>query len=103
MNEQLIVCGLLVHAIPGKAPGLVDDLGTMPGTEVHHETDDGRLVVTVESGNQRQVGDILIQIQSLPGVASASLVYHHFEQIEGQGLGSDPTQAQTTTVSGDET
>lgn len=103
MNEDLIVCGLLVHAIPGKASGLVNDLGTMPGTEVHHETDDGRLVVTVESGNHRQVGDILIQIQSLPGVASASLVYHHFEQIEGQGFGSDPTQAQTTTVSGDET
>ena len=95
MNEELIVCGLLVHAIPGKASALVDDLGAMPGTEVHHETDDGRLVVTVESGSQRQVGDTLIQIQSMSGVASASLVYHHFEQIEGQDFEPGPNPART--------
>lgn len=103
MNEELIMCGVLVHALPGKAADAVAALGTLPGTEVHHETEDGRLVVTVESNNKRQTGDILIQIQSLPGVASASLVYHHFEQVEGQGHEPDPAQALTRTVSGDET
>lgn len=96
MSDDLIMCGVLVHAVPGKADGLVRDLNSLPGTEVHHRTDDGRLIVTLESEDSRQAGDILLQIQSLSGVAAASLVYHHFEQIDGPGSvsASDPGQFQ---------
>ena len=79
MSHSIIMCGVLVYAIPGTSESLAQDLTAMPGTEVHHKTEDGRLIVTVESDSQRKAGDVLLQLQSLPGVASASLVYHHFE------------------------
>jgi periplasmic nitrate reductase NapD len=79
VSEHLIVCGVLVHAVPGEADGVCRDLNAMPGTEVHERTDDGRLIITVESDSQKKAGDVLIQLQTIPGVAAASLVYHHFE------------------------
>lgn len=86
MSEELVVCGVLIHAVPGTAQELVAELVQIPGTEVHHQTKDGRLIVTVESDDRKRAGDVLIQIQSLPGVAAASLVYNHFEEIDGSEL-----------------
>lgn len=92
MSEHLIICGLLIHSVPGTTENLVAELCQMPGTEVHHRTEDGRLIVTVESDDKKQAGDILIQMQSLSDVAAASLVYHHFEELEGTERG--PAQLQ---------
>lgn len=80
--EYMIICGLLIHSVPGTTENLIAELCQMPGTEVHHRTEDGRLIVTVESDDKTQAGDVLIQMQSLPGVAAASLVYHHFEDLD---------------------
>lgn len=88
MSEELVICGVLIHAVPGTAEELVTELGEIPGTEIHHQTEDGRLIVTVESDDRKQAGDVLIQIQSLSGVAAASLVYNHFEDIDGTELES---------------
>lgn len=87
MSEELVICGVLIHAVPGTAPDLVTELGQIPGTEVHHQTEDGRLIVTVESDDRKRAGDVLIQIQSLSGVAAASLVYNHFEEIDKDEIG----------------
>lgn len=89
MSEELVICGVLIHAVPGTAQELVTELGKIPGTEVHHQTEDGRLIVTVESDDRKRAGDVLIQIQSLSGVAAASLVYNHFEEIDKEEMASD--------------
>lgn len=93
MSEELVICGVLIHAVPGTAKELVTELRQIPGTEVHHQTEDGRLIVTVESDDRKRAGDVLIQIQSLSGVASASLVYNHFEEIANDEVDSDETDS----------
>lgn len=79
MTDNLVLCGVLIHSVPGQKEALARELGQMPGTEVHHKTEDGRLIVTVEADSQKKASQVLTDVQSMPAVAAASLVYHHFE------------------------
>lgn len=54
-------------------------LTQIAGVEVHAASDDGKLVISIESPSDRETADIFEAIQHLDGVLSASLVYSHFE------------------------
>lgn len=56
-----------------------DSLAATPGVQVHAETPDGRLVVTVEDAGQGDPADTIIELHRLDGVLSAVMVYHYFE------------------------
>ncbi|MDP6567793.1 MAG: chaperone NapD [Alphaproteobacteria bacterium] len=76
------ICGVLVHARPEQVDAVRQRVETLPGTEVHTITDDGRLVVTVEEDETTNAGDTVLALHRLEGVLNASLVYHHFEPDE---------------------
>jgi periplasmic nitrate reductase NapD len=42
-------------------------------------TEDGRLIVTIEADSAQAVADMFAVISRLPGVLSASMVYHQYE------------------------
>ena len=73
------ICGVLVHAQPGRAAEIADALNALPNAEVHQITDDNRLIVTVEEADDRTAGDTVLAMHRIQGVLSAALVYHHFE------------------------
>lgn len=90
--SSLQISGVLVHAHPLKITEVRDALSAMNGVEVHQETDDGRLIITVEESGEVRAGDSLLEIHRIDGVITASLVYHHFDDNEddyGQLAGSD--------------
>jgi nitrate reductase NapD len=51
----------------------------MGGVEVHANTDEGKIVVTIEKTDDKSVADTLLELQVMPDVLNASMVYHHFE------------------------
>ena len=73
------ICGLLIHCMPGRVEEISKAVAALPGAEVHLETPDARLVVTVEDSKASQAGEQILAIHRLPGVVSAALTYHHFE------------------------
>lgn len=73
------ISGVLVRAYPKHIKDVGKLLSTMEGVEVHGNNDDGRMVVTVEQETTGQVADLIIQMQDIPGVLSASMIYHQFE------------------------
>ncbi len=73
------ICGILVHARPAHAASVRADMDAMPGVEIHEETPEGRFVVTVEDLPGVDVAETVLALHRLPGVLTASLVYHHFE------------------------
>jgi nitrate reductase NapD len=91
------ISGILVHARPERRVAVTSELSTLDGVEVHHTTDDGRLVVTVEDCASREAAETLLDINRMAGILSASLVYHHFEPgPDGPGneeSGNEPNQA----------
>jgi len=73
------ISGVLVHAYPQQVSAVGESLIQLPGVEVHGNNDDGRIVVTVEQDDANQMSDVLTHMQTLPGVLSASMIYHQFE------------------------
>lgn len=71
--------GILVMARPENLPGVVAELGTLPGVEVHQQDPVGRVVVVLEADSVRAEADGLRRIQRVPGVLMAEMVVHYFE------------------------
>lgn len=76
------LCGVLLHARPDAIETVRTTLSTTAGVEIHHTEPDGRMVLTVEDAAGRWAGQIITSLYDIPGVASASLVYHHSEETE---------------------
>lgn len=73
------VCGLLAHVADDKRDDVRVQLNAFEGVEVHAETDDGRMVITIEDTEEMLCTDRITIIDRLPGVMNSSLVYHQFE------------------------
>ena len=54
-------------------------LKAIDGVEVHAVAEDGRMIVTIESGVEDNTSNTFEMIRQLPGVISAALVYHQYE------------------------
>lgn len=74
------ISGVVVRAKPENLESVSDLLVQMAGLEVHGFNDDGRLVVTIESASDRDVADTVLKLHEVPGVLSASMIYHQFEE-----------------------
>jgi len=75
------ISGVVVRTFPQDSERVTRALSRLAGVEVHGASDDGRLVVTVEQASDRLTADILTAMQNLPGVLSASMIYHQFEEL----------------------
>jgi len=73
------ISGVLVRVYPEQITSVGESLVAMQGVEVHGNSDDGRIVVTVEQDDANQMSDVLTNMQTIPGVLAASMVYHQFE------------------------
>lgn len=73
------ISGVLVKAYPQHLLSIEEVLKKMDGVEVHGNNEDGRMVVTVEQDSANNISDTLVQIQDVPGVLSAAMIYHQFE------------------------
>lgn len=74
------ISGVLVKAYPENLITIEKTLAGMHGVEVHGNNNDGRIVITVEDESANNLSDTLVDIQAVPGVLSASMIYHQFEE-----------------------
>jgi periplasmic nitrate reductase NapD len=74
------ISGVLVKAYPENLLTIKQALSTMTGVEVHGNNEDGRIVITVEDDSANNISDTLVEIQCVPGVLSAAMIFHQFEE-----------------------
>ena len=80
------ISSAIVHARTAAMAHLCSRLESIAGVEVHAASEQGRLIVSIESADDRTTADIFDAIQRLDGVLSASLVYSHFESYPDSEL-----------------
>ena len=68
------ISGVLVHARPGHIEEVRRGLAALEGVEVHAAAPHSRLIVPVEEADGT-VGKTILEIERLPGVLAAALVY----------------------------
>ena len=78
-NDQINICGVLVQAKPEKVDFVVQTLTDISGVDIHHQTDNGKIIITIEDTETRFASDIITDVSGVDGVLVASLVYHQSE------------------------
>ncbi|MBF0379930.1 MAG: chaperone NapD [Magnetococcales bacterium] len=76
-NEPIHLASAIVLSHVDKVESVKGRLASMEGIEVHNESNDGRIIITVESPKYRDVADLLLSIKDIEGVLSSELVYQY--------------------------
>jgi nitrate reductase NapD len=82
----MCISSLVVQAKPELLHQVRSDLENLPETEVVGHSEKGKLVVVLDTADNRRAADRITQIQNTAGVLSATLIYqyddHHETQLE---------------------
>ena len=69
------ICSALVHVKQEMADSVRQALESQQGVEVHAESDNGRLIVTIEDEYRKNIGERIMKFYEIEGVYSASMIY----------------------------
>ena len=73
------ISSIIVYAKPIDLSSVRGSLEQIPGVEIHAVTDDGKLVVTIETDTDGETASTFDRINTMDGVMSAAMVFHQFE------------------------
>lgn len=74
------ISSIVVHTRPENSAEVQSRLNTLAGVDVHSVQDDGRMVITIEDTPEALPSDTLMQVQLLPGVLGAAMIYNYCDE-----------------------
>jgi periplasmic nitrate reductase NapD len=74
----MVISGLYIETVPGKADVAAEELGKIEGVEVHHIEKNHKIVLTIEAGTIDQSYKISDSFKQNPSILLVCLVYNHF-------------------------
>lgn len=78
----MTICSLVIHARPGSVTPVAATLHQMEGVEVHAQTEEGRLVVSIDHPDRAYCSDAIMRMHNVDGVINAALIYEYHEESE---------------------
>ena len=78
-GNEVHVCSLVVHAWPERLDAVAEAVAQLPGAELHGRDPVGKLIVTLETDDERDILARMSAIGDIDGVLSTSLVFQHHE------------------------
>jgi periplasmic nitrate reductase NapD len=87
---ELHVASLIVQARPERLSEVEAAIRTLPSAEISASDAIGKLVVTLEAASERPIARALDQINAMPGVLSATLVYHEVDAVPAEAREASP-------------
>lgn len=73
------ISSLVVHCRADAVAKVIARISAMPDAEVPEHTEQGKLVVLLETNNESGIMDRINTIENLPGVINTVLVYHQID------------------------
>jgi nitrate reductase NapD len=74
------ICSVIVRARPERLASVRGNLARIAGVEVHGDTADGRVIVTIEDCADGSGADAFVKLHNVDGVIGASLVYQYCDE-----------------------
>ena len=74
------ISSIVILSRPDDSSLLRGRLAELPGVDVHAALSDGRIVITVEDTPEKKPAETLMQVQNLPGVLNAALIYNYCDE-----------------------
>ncbi len=74
------ISGVVVHTRPENSAAVQSRLNALAGVDIHAVQQDGRMVITIEDTPDAAPSDTLMQVQLLPGVLGAAMIYNYCDE-----------------------
>ena len=81
-QQEVHISSMVVHARPEYLAIVKNYIEQLPDAEIHGESDNGKLVVVLETQNQGYITDVIDKIKNFEYVLSTALVYHQIEYLD---------------------
>lgn len=82
--SKLCISSLVIRTMPSMLASVRNKIETIPEAEVCGEHEDGRLVVVLDTANNRQAAETITNIQNQTDILSATLIYQYDDQFGTQ-------------------
>lgn len=79
MSTAMNISSVIVIPNPSQVEAVIEQLIALPGVELAAQSDEGKLIITIESEGDRENIQMYERISVLDGVLSAAMVYHQQE------------------------
>ena len=82
-GDDVHISSLVVHCRPEVLLEVKDRITAMPDADVPEYAEEGKLVVLLETTSEARIMQRISEIEHLPGVINAALVYHQIDSDTG--------------------
>ena len=79
--SHLCISSLVVQTQPAMLAAVRNRLDAIAEAEVLGESEEGKLVVVLDTANSREAADAITDIQNQAGILSATLIYQYDDQF----------------------
>lgn len=83
MDAPLHIASFIVHARPEQLDAVLANLRLLDDLDVHQHSPQGKVVVVIEAVDEKLILQRIDQVNALPGVLNAALIYHECLTSEG--------------------
>ncbi|OLU23003.1 glutamate synthase [Pseudomonas sp. PA15(2017)] len=83
MDAPLHIASFIVHARPEQLDAVLANLRLLDDLDVHQHSPQGKAVVVIEARDEKLILQRIDQVNALPGVLNAALIYHECLTSEG--------------------
>ena len=81
-EQEVHISSLIIHVKPENLVEVKDIITAIPEAEIYGDSEEGKIIVVLETANQKFVTDIIDKINNIEHVLSTSLVFHQIETID---------------------
>lgn len=77
--ESVHISSLIVHCLPDKLEKIMNDTSALEFAEVAAHDPCGKVIVVLETENEKGIISTIDKIQGFDGVLNATMVYHELD------------------------
>jgi len=81
-ENEVHISSLVVRAQPNYLSLLINQISSFDDAEVFGSSVEGKIVVVVETSQQKFVSELIDKINALKGVLSTSLIFHQVDDLQ---------------------
>ncbi|WP_299016003.1 chaperone NapD [uncultured Photobacterium sp.] len=82
--QEVHISSLVVHVKPDHLERVKAQILALPNAEIYGDSEEGKIIVVLETQNQGYVTDTIDKINNLEHVLNTFLVYHQIEHFDSQ-------------------
>jgi periplasmic nitrate reductase NapD len=71
------ISSAVLYIAPARLDEACEALRQMPGVEIHAQTTEGKVVVTLEGDDTNSAADSYVALHGIAGVASVAMIYQY--------------------------